>query len=257
MPVTPSARELEHPCRLVDGVDGRREPEPLRRADRASGVARRSSKPTAQQPRAAATPDRHERDVLHGPQPGSQRPHPGDRAGLEADDHRVLVEQRERPLDHPVPPVAVGRLQLDHHPDPAPTEIEHLGERRKGLAASRPVVRDDELTVRPGMHVELDEVGADLDRALERRQRVLRQLRRGAAMGDHERARHPASRRRRTTSTSIVSISSLACGEAARRKRPADGDAAHPGPGRRGDRRTRCPRRRPSRRRRLRAARAP
>ena len=37
-----------------------------------------------------------------------------------------------------------GRLQLDHHADPAAAEVEHLVERRVGDAATRAVVRDDE-----------------------------------------------------------------------------------------------------------------
>ena len=47
---------------------------------------------------------------------------------------------------------------------------------------ARRLVRDDEPAVRVGVDVELDVVGADLDRALERGQRVLGQLGRGAAV---------------------------------------------------------------------------
>jgi len=53
-------------------------------------------------------------------------------------------------------------------------------------------VGDEELPVARRVHVELDEVGAELDRALERGQRVLRELPRGAAVRDHERSRHPS-----------------------------------------------------------------
>src|SRR4029079_4285181 len=52
-----------------------------------------------------------------------------------------------------------------------------------------------------GVHVELDEVGAELDGALERGEGVLGMLRRGSAVRDDD---HLASRRR-IKSTSIVS----------------------------------------------------
>src|SRR5207247_8309072 len=55
------------------------------------------------------------------------------------------------------------------------------------LAPARRVVRDDERALRIAVHVELDEVGAKLDRALEGRQGVLGALERGPAMSDHPR----------------------------------------------------------------------
>ena len=51
------------------------------------------------------------------------------------------------------------------------TELDRLLETR--LPAARRVVADDERAVGSGMDVELDEVRAELDRALERGQRVL------------------------------------------------------------------------------------
>ena len=82
-------------------------------------------------------------------------------------------------------------LQLRHHADPAAGQLEDVVERRNPVlaelgggppaerAAERrqavevEVVEDDELAVRRDLDVELDEVRAELDRPLERRQRVL------------------------------------------------------------------------------------
>ena len=130
---------------------------------------------------------RDEADVLHRAEPGRRTAHRTSARRLEANDDRVVVEQLERPLDDLVAAVAVRRLQLDHDADAAAAQVEHLRERRVGGApAAGPVVGDDELAVGPGVHVELDVVGAELDRALERRQRVLGQPAPRAAMGDDE-----------------------------------------------------------------------
>ena len=81
-----------------------------------------------------------------------------------------------------------GRFSSTIKPDAAAAHLDRLGERRVHAAAARRVVRHLE----PVPDVELDEVGADLDRPLERRQRVLRQLGRSAAVRDHEHSRTPA-----------------------------------------------------------------
>ena len=171
--------------------------------------------------------------MLHRPQLGPQRPHPGRRTGLEADDDRILVEQRERPLDQPVPPVAVRRLQLDHHPDPAPAQIEHLRERRESRRAAGRVVRDDQLAVGRAC-TSSSTKSAPISIARSNAGSVFSGSSAEAPRWAITSGRVTGSRRRRTTSTSIASISSSAF-PSRRRERSAHGDAAHPGPGRRGD----------------------
>src|SRR5207302_1126530 len=90
--------------------------------------------------------------------------------------------------------------------DPAAGEVEHVVELRQRGPAARRIVRHDELAPLVRVDVELDEVRADLDRALECRQRVLRELVRRAAVRDDQ---HQPSTRR-ISSTSIPSISSSA-----------------------------------------------
>ena len=123
-----------------------------------------------------------------------------ERAALEGDEHVVVVEQPQRALDR----VPARALQLHHQADAAAAEVDHLGERRVGDAATWAVVRH--LEVVPD--VELDEVGADLDRALEGRERVLRQVGRGAAVGDHEHSRSRSGTSMRSTSSSAAAIRS-------------------------------------------------
>ena len=131
----------------------------------------------------------------------------------------VLAEERDRPADDVVPPVEVRALELRHDPDPPARQLDDVLERRDSVlaqlgertAAKRPaerrqpveveIVEDDEGAVGRGLHVELDEVGPQLDRPLERRERVLALVGGGAAMGDHP--RHPTSDR--TSSRSIAS----------------------------------------------------
>jgi hypothetical protein len=42
------------------------------------------------------------------------------------DDHRVVIDELERPLDDVVTAVAVWALEFDHHADPAGGQLEHL-----------------------------------------------------------------------------------------------------------------------------------
>ena len=121
--------------------------------------------------------------------------------------HGVVVEERERARDDVVATVAGRALQLDHHPIRPRVSSTRLLERRQACSPSRRVVGDHELTVGSRPDVELDEVRADLDRALERGQRVLRQVPRRAAVRDHERG-HGSSRC--TAARSISGISSSA-----------------------------------------------
>jgi hypothetical protein len=77
-------------------------------------------------------------------------------------------------------------LELDHDPDPAGGELEDLFKRRVFLLRPWPAVDDDKVAVRPRMHVELDVVGSDLDRASERCERVFGLVPGGSAVRDDE-----------------------------------------------------------------------
>jgi hypothetical protein len=103
---------------------------------------------------------------------------------LEADDDRILGQQPLRAGDDVVAAIPPGALELAHDPDAPAQDVDRLLEPR--LAAARRVVADHERPVTRRMDVELDEVGAKLDGALECGQRVLRVLRRGSAVRDHE-----------------------------------------------------------------------
>ena len=70
-----------------------------------------------------------------------------------------------------MPAVAPRILQLAHDPDPAAEELDRIFETR--LAAEWAVMADDERAIRSGVHIELDEVGSELDRSSEGRERVL------------------------------------------------------------------------------------
>jgi hypothetical protein len=102
---------------------------------------------------------------------------------LEAEDDRIVRQQPLHLLDDPVAAVAPRRLELAHDPDPSGAELDHLDE--TGLAAARHVVADDGAPVGRRVDVQLDEIRAELDRALESGQGVLGQLRRGTAVRDH------------------------------------------------------------------------
>ena len=112
------------------------------------------------------------------------------------------MRRRTAARDDVVAAIAARSLQLDHHPDAPAHQIERSLEGRVFAAGTRRLVRDDEPALGVGVHVDLDIVGADLDRALERGQRVLGQLGRGAAMG--------YDKHRRISSTSMRSTSSSA-----------------------------------------------
>src|SRR5579863_9946519 len=106
--------------------------------------------------------------MLHRPQPRSHHPHLGNRNRLEADDHRIVVEELKCPLDDSVAPVAVWGLQLDHHPNSSTAEVEYLCKCREPRLPAGPVVAHHQLAVGSSVYIELDKVGANLDGPLER-----------------------------------------------------------------------------------------
>src|SRR2546426_9553201 len=83
--------ELEHPARLVDRVDRRREAERLGAGDptRAGAAVLEADAPGAGR---AADRDA-EADVLHGQKSGAQVSGLLERAALEAEEYRVVAEQ--------------------------------------------------------------------------------------------------------------------------------------------------------------------
>ena len=178
MPPTPRSLELAHPRRLVHRVDRRLEPE-RRRSREPAPVTRPFAKPTAQAPAARR---------IEVPNPtccivrsaGPERARLLERAALEADDH-VVVEQQRRAT------TSCRCSRAGASARPSRRSVRGRGRAPPRASGSRRpprrVVDDDEVGCR---HVELDVVGADLDRALERGQRVLRQLGRRAAVGDDE-----------------------------------------------------------------------
>src|SRR5688500_8863893 len=98
-------------------------------------------------------------------------------------------------------------LDLEGEADAAGEHGEDGVERRYGLG--RPgVVADHELPTPPA-HVELHEVGALLDRELERFDRVFRGIPASASVGDDERG-HPSRRRMSGTSTAGTISSAFA-----------------------------------------------
>ena len=213
-PVTPSAVELGDPRLVVHRVDGRLEAGAPRGLETAPGHA---LVPEADRPGAARPGGSRRRSRRAAP---CARPGAASRASSSAARWKQTSTSSSRSNAERAPNgVAARPLQLDHHADAAVAEIEHLGERRVADAAARRVVGDAEVVV----HVELDEVGADLDRTLERGQRVLGQIGRRAAVRDDE---HQPSRRR-ITPTSMRSISSSArarrCGSSVPRHRRARG----------------------------------
>ena len=149
--------------------------------------------------------------MLHGAELGPQPSRLEDRASRERDDDGVGREEPHRPGDDVVAAVEPGALQLGHDADSPGGQLEHLLEGRdpelpqldQRACPERPagggepvepeVVEDDEPAVARGLDVELDVVGADLDRALERGEGVLELVVRRAAVGDDDHARSRSS----------------------------------------------------------------
>src|SRR5581483_235717 len=126
-------------------------------------------------PGVSGTADAHaEADVLHSADRRAKCARLLERPPLKADENSIVVEQPQRVRND----VATRPLQLDHQPDPPTTKIDRLGERRVNGAWHRPVVGHAQI----GPDVELDVVGSELDRPLERRQGVFRALERRAAV---------------------------------------------------------------------------
>ena len=219
MPADAGGGEVAHAALVVHRVDERNEPEPLRGAN----AARRDARVVkACRPRVARGADRDgEADVLHRAQAGAERARLLERRALEADERVGVRQEANRARDDVVAAVAARGLQLDHDADASAHQIERLLEGRVVTAGARRLVRDDEPSLGVGVHVELDIVGADLDRALERGQRVLGQLGRGAAMR--------YDKHRRISSTSMRSTSSSASRSRSRVERPELRDHAQPG----------------------------
>ena len=80
------------------------------------------------------------------------------------------------------------------------------GPRSGSEPVEREVVEDDERAVARGLHVELDVVGAELDRTLERGQRVLLLLRGRAPVGDDQRHGRSVTRRARAATLAHLAL---------------------------------------------------
>jgi putative spermidine/putrescine transport system substrate-binding protein len=164
--------EPSHPSLGVDREDEWEQPEPARHLDPAHRDARVAE---AGRPGITRRVDRDgETDVLHGVQAGAERAGGLEGCALERDEHVVGAEHPHGARDDVVTAVPIRRLQLDHDRDAVPHQVERVLERGVDAAALGAIVRDHEATVHIGVHVELDEVRAKLDRALEGGQRVLR-----------------------------------------------------------------------------------
>src|SRR4051794_37804846 len=120
------------------------------------------------------------------PQPRLDRVQRAQRVGAERAD--------ERPLDEAVPPQRLGdrpfgvlSLEVEMHAGRGRRQQgEDVVERRQAVGGGRTVVRDDQL-IADQVHVELDEVAAELDRERDPLERVLRRERARAAMANLQR----------------------------------------------------------------------
>ena len=119
--------QVEHARGFVDRVDRRGETGGPRARNR---TRRRSPIRKTNRPGAGGTPDRDtEADVLDGSHSRAESAHHTERSWLERDDHRIVVDELERPPDDVVAPVAVRMFEFDHHADPSGCQLQHFLER--------------------------------------------------------------------------------------------------------------------------------
>jgi hypothetical protein len=108
--------------------------------------------------------------------------------------HHKRLDARPFDLDVDVRAIADGaqyvfqRGNLDVLIEPKSGELDeaHVGDATKGVVGrvDEGIVVNDHLSVRGGVHVQLDRIGAELDRPHESGDRILRERLVGAAMGD-------------------------------------------------------------------------